>query len=307
MLEDYQRIEKLGEGTYGVVYKCKHRRTGAFSALKKIRIENEDEGIPPTALREISILKELSRHPNIVGLQDVIMQEGKLYLVFDFLSMDLKKYIDSYGHGKHLDMTTVKSLTYQLLRGMLFCHQRRILHRDLKPQNLLIDQQGILKIADFGLARAFGVPVRAYTHEVVTLWYRAPEVLLGSQRYSCPVDMWSVACIMSELVTKKPLFQGDSEIDQIFRIFRVMKTPTEELWPGVSELPDYKSTFPKWNDFSLEQHVQRLATDEDGMDLLKQMLVYCPSLRISAKAALVHPFFADFDKEGLPQFDADTV
>jgi len=120
MTEDYVRVEKLGEGTYGVVYKCRHKRTGEYSALKKIRIENEDEGVPPTALREISILKELSVHPNIVGLKDVIMQEGKLYLVFDFLSMDLKKYIDSYGAGKQLEMTTVKSLTYQLLRGMLF-------------------------------------------------------------------------------------------------------------------------------------------------------------------------------------------
>lgn len=148
------------------------------------------------------------------------MQEGKLYLVFDYLSMDLKKYIDSYGQGKQLEMSTIKSLTYQLLRGMLFCHQRRVLHRDLKPQNLLIDGHGNLKIADFGLARAFGVPVRAYTHEVVTLWYRAPEVLLGCPRYSCPVDLWSVGCIMAELITKKPLFQGDSEIDQLFRIFR---------------------------------------------------------------------------------------
>jgi cyclin-dependent kinase 1 len=286
-----------------VVYKCKHRKTGEFAALKRIRIENEDEGVPPTALREISILKELSVHPNIVGLKDVILNDGKLFLVFDYLSMDLKKYIDSYGAGRHLEMTTIKSLTYQLLRGMLFCHQRRVLHRDLKPQNLLIDNNGNLKIADFGLARAFGVPVRAYTHEVVTLWYRAPEVLLGSPRYSCPVDIWSVGCIMAELVTKKPLFQGDSEIDQLFRIFRVMRTPNEDIWPGVSELPDFKASFPKWNECTVSKQVPRLSEEPHGIDFLTQTLEYSPSRRISAKAALLHPFFDNFDKSGLPAFD----
>lgn len=117
-------------------------------------------------------------------------------------------------------LTCLQSYTYQILEGTVFCHSRRVLHRDLKPQNLLIDQKGAIKLADFGLGRAFGIPVRAYTHEVVTLWYRAPEVLLGSQRYSCPVDVWSIACIFAEMVNKRPLFHGDSEIDQLFRIFR---------------------------------------------------------------------------------------
>ncbi len=116
--------------------------------------------------------------------------------------------------------TSSQSYTYQILQGLVFCHSRRVLHRDLKPQNLLIDQKGAIKLADFGLGRAFGIPVRAYTHEVVTLWYRAPEVLLGSQRYSCPVDVWSISCIFAEMVNKRPLFHGDSEIDQLFRIFR---------------------------------------------------------------------------------------
>merc|ERR1712042_358761 len=121
----------------------------------------------------------------------------------------------------------------QLLEGIAYCHKHRVLHRDLKPQNLLIDQHGAIKLADFGLARAFGVPVRVYTHEVVTLWYRAPEVLLGAARYSTPVDLWSIGTIFAELATKKPLFHGDSEIDQLFRIFRTLGTPNNDVWPDV--------------------------------------------------------------------------
>lgn len=205
-------------GTYGVVFRAKHKKTGQIVAMKKIRLENEDEGIPSTAIREISLLKEL-QHPNIVALQDVIMEEKRLYLIFEFLSYDLKKYLDKL-EKKYMDESQLKSFLYQILEAILFCHQRRILHRDLKPQNLLVQGDNVVKVADFGLGRAFGIPVRAYTHEVVTLWYRAPEVLLGAPRYSCPVDIWSVGCIFAEMATKKPLFQGDSEIDQLFRIFR---------------------------------------------------------------------------------------
>ncbi|CAG4941924.1 unnamed protein product [Colias eurytheme] len=149
------------------------------------------------------------------------------------------------------------------------------------PQNLLIDKTGIIKIADFGLGRTFSVPVRVYTLEVVTLWYRAPELMLGGQRYSCPIDMWSIGCIFSEMASKKPLFQGDSEIDQLLRIFRMLGTPTEEIWPGVSSLPDYKSTLSNWTTFNLHNHVQNL--DEVGMDLLQKMLEYDPCKRITAR------------------------
>merc|ERR1719423_609948 len=297
-MEDYLKIEKIGEGTYGVVYKGRHKSTGQIVAMKKIRLESEEEGVPSTAVREISLLKELN-HPNVVSLQDVIMQESRLYLIFEFLTMDLKKYLDTaIAPDEMMSGQLLKSYCYQLIQAILFCHQRRVLHRDLKPQNLLIDQQGAIKIADFGLARAFGIPVRVYTHEVVTLWYRAPEVLLGSPKYSCPVDIWSIGTIFAEMVNRRPLFQGDSEIDQLFRIFRVLRTPTEEIWPGVTKLPDFKASFPNWTAFSLKQSMKKL--EPAGMDLLEQMLIYDPAKRISAKKALLHPYFDDLDKTSLP-------
>jgi cyclin-dependent kinase 1 len=152
-LEDFHKIEKIGEGTYGVVFKGRNKKTNEIVAMKKIRLESEDEGVPSTAIREISLLKEL-QHPNIVSLKDVLMQEAKLYLIFEFLTMDLKKYMDTnVPKDGQMDAVLVKSYTYQLLQGLLFCHQRRVLHRDLKPQNLLIDKNGAIKIADFGLAR----------------------------------------------------------------------------------------------------------------------------------------------------------
>ncbi|KAF9358648.1 Cyclin-dependent kinase 3, partial [Mortierella sp. NVP85] len=208
-LEGYQKMEKIGEGTYGVVYKAYQSGTDKAVALKKIRLENADEGVPSTAIREISLLKEL-KHINVVQLLDIIHDETKLYLVFEFLELDLKKYVDrvhtTTGGGAGLPIHQVKELLFQLLQGVEFCHGRRILHRDLKPQNLLIDDKQTLKLADFGLARAFGIPLRTYTHEVVTLWYRAPEILLGSRHYSTAVDMWSVGCIFAEMVTRKALF-----------------------------------------------------------------------------------------------------
>ncbi|XP_064458013.1 cyclin-dependent kinase 1-like [Ornithodoros turicata] len=288
-MEDYTKVEKIGEGTYGVVYKGKDKRNGQIVALKKIRLESEDEGVPSTAIREISLLREL-RHPNIVCLQDVLMQENRLFLVFEFLSMDLKKYMDTIPKDQQMDKTLVKSYMKQILEAILFCHQRRVLHRDLKPQNLLIDQKGNIKVADFGLARAFGIPIRVYTHEVVTLWYRAPEVLLGSPRYSTPIDIWSIGCIFVEMSNKKPLFHGDSEIDQLFRIFRTLGTPTEESWPGVAKLPDYKPTFPSWKDNILGSMISNM--DSDAIDLLKKMLIYDPATRISARDTLEHPYFA---------------
>eukprot|EP00873_Tetraselmis_striata_P012628 jgi/Tetstr1/432892/TSEL_022241.t1 len=293
-MEKYEKLEKLGEGTYGVVYKARNRQTGHIIALKKIMLEQEDEGVPSTAIREISLLRELN-HQNVVRLEDVVHTEDRIFLVFEFLDMDLKKHMELQP-DLHKNQTIIKYYLYQMVSGIAYCHAHRILHRDLKPQNLLIDQrQNLLKLADFGLARAFGIPVRAYTHEVVTLWYRAPEILLGAKHYSTPVDIWSIGCIFAEMISSRPLFPGDCEIDQIFHIFRMLGTPNETTWPNVSELPDFKDNFPKWRPQSLASALPML--DPLGLDLLQRMLVYQPGQRITAFNALEHEYFAEFHDE----------
>lgn len=226
--------------------------------------------------------------PRFRRLLNVIHCDKGLYLVFEYLNQDLKKLLDQRCAGSTgLDPALVKSYLWQLLQGISHCHAHRVLHRDLKPQNLLIDARGNIKLADFGLARSISLPIRTYTHEVVTLWYRAPEILLGSPLYGPSVDIWSIGCIFVEMACGKALFPGDSEIDQLFRIFRTLGTPNETIWPGVSNLPDFKTSFPQWQ----PQELNSFITDPQGLDLLKQLLTYDPSQRVSAKKALNHPFF----------------
>jgi len=286
-MEQYEKLEKVGEGTYGIVYKAQDSE-GQIFALKTIRLEAEDEGIPSTAIREISLLKEL-QHPNIVRLCDVIHTERKLTLVFEFLDQDLKKLLDMCEAG--LDPATLRSFLYQLLRGITYCHQHRVLHRDLKPQNLLINREGFLKLADFGLARAFGIPVRSYTHEVVTLWYRAPDVLMGSRKYSTPVDIWSVGCIFAEMVNGRPLFPGNTDADQLQKIFKVLGTPNESTWPTIAELPDWKTDYTQYDPQPWTNVVGKL--EATGVDLMSKMLQYDPTARISGKLAMEVEFFRD--------------
>ncbi|XP_017118764.1 cyclin-dependent kinase 2 [Drosophila elegans] len=284
ILDNFQRAEKIGEGTYGIVYKARSNATGQDVALKKIRLEGETEGVPSTAIREISLLKNL-KHKNVVQLFDVVISGNNLYMIFEYLNMDLKKLMD-----KKKDVFTpqlIKSYMQQILDALGFCHTNRILHRDLKPQNLLVDTAGKIKLADFGLARAFNVPMRAYTHEVVTLWYRAPEILLGTKFYSTGVDIWSLGCIFSEMIMRRSLFPGDSEIDQLYRIFRTLSTPDETKWPGVTQLPDFKAKFPKWEATNMPQSI----TEHEAHELIMSMLCYDPNLRISAKDALQHAYF----------------
>jgi len=270
----------LGEGSYGKVYLAYDRKTGEKVALKKMSLEQDFNGIPVIAMREVAILKELSSHPNIVTLEDVLYNDNHLYLVFEWLDRDLRRYLDEVDHVNPL---LVRSYLFQTLQGIRACHAHRILHRDLKPQNLLIDSNGRLKLADFGLSRGYDFPVRdrVYSKEVVTLWYRAPELLLGNTSYSTPIDIWSIGCIFAELASKRPLFPGDSEIQQLHKIFSVLGTP-----PGIQF-----ETYPRRN---LAHVVPEL--DELGINLLEQMLDYNNQTRISAKDALQHPYFDAFKK-----------
>jgi len=289
ILSCYGMLEKIGEGTYGTVYRAMCLQTKTFVAIKKIRIVYEDDGVPSTALREISLLKGCD-HVNIIRLRDVHSSSRSLHLVFECLDMDLRVYLKRNGPLKDLQL---KSGIYQCFSGIEYCHGRRILHRDLKPQNVLVDVKAMrLVLADFGLARVFSVPLKVYTHEVVTLWYRAPEILLGQMKYGPPMDIWSLGCIMAEMATGQALFPGDSEIDTIFKIFKLLGTPTDETWPGVSTLREFTQRFPKWKDTGLAdiRRASLPSMGDDGIDLLAMCLKYNLVDRPSGKKALRHPF-----------------
>merc|ERR1719199_2439721 len=262
--------------------------------MKQMKLDSQEEGVPSTAIREIALLKELS-HANVVKLLDVFCKPNKLVLVFEFLENYLKKYMKALN-GR-LTPSTVKNFAFQLCRGVEFCHANRIIHRDLKPQNLLIDNRMRLKLADFGLARAFTLPVPKYTHEVVTVWYRPPEILLGATLYSVPVDLWSIGCVLGEMATGQPLFAGDSEIDTIFKIFQKLGTPTEAMWPGISDLPDFKPNFPRWPPRGWNQIRNTAAqVGSDGIDLLERLMCYDPRRRLSARQAIQHRYFRDAEQ-----------
>lgn len=293
MIGHYRREEKIGQGSYGVVFKAKNVQNGCYYALKRVALDGQEEGVPSTTIREISLLKELN-HENIVMLEDVIHIDKRLYLVFEYLNQDLKQFMD-HCRPEGIKPELIKSYLYQLLQGLAFCHSHRVLHRDVKPQNLLIDKRGQIKLADFGLARAFQIPERMYTHEVVTLWYRAPEILLGSCHYSTPVDIWSIGCIFAEMTSRNsyPPFTGISEVDQLFKIFQSLGTPTSLEWPGVNELRDFGDHFPKWPKRRPCTLLESTVFEGDplALDLLERMLVYCPTNRVTARVALMHPFF----------------
>ncbi|XP_032376271.1 cyclin-dependent kinase 16 isoform X5 [Etheostoma spectabile] len=299
-LETYIKLDKLGEGTYATVFKGRSKLTDNLVALKEIRLEHE-EGAPCTAIREVSLLKDL-KHANIVTLHDIIHTDKCLTLVFEYLEKDLKQYMDDCG--SIMSVHNVKIFLFQLLRGLAYCHRRKVLHRDLKPQNLLINEKGELKLADFGLARAKSVPTKTYSNEVVTLWYRPPDVLLGTTEYSTPIDMWGVGCIFYEMITGRPLFPGSTVEDELHLIFRILGTPTEETWPGITTSEEFKTyNFPQYHAEPLVNHAPRI--DNDGHNLLSMLLQFEAKRRVSAEDALRHSYFKCFGEQ--VQTLADTA
>eukprot|EP00917_Polyrhabdina_sp_WS-2016_P024947 GHVP01053806.1.p2 GENE.GHVP01053806.1~~GHVP01053806.1.p2 ORF type:complete len:389 (+),score=65.46 GHVP01053806.1:1321-2487(+) len=333
----FKKLSVVGEGTYGVVYKAVHQETGKLAALKKLRVDNEDEGIPGTALREISILREL-RHKNIVPLLGIHyelkkgkkpvqfqnkdstpLQDGNMYLEFEYCDLDLRKLMKTFPL-RRIPIPIVKKFSRQLLEALDYCHRKRVLHRDLKPSNILVkvsseksklpaannsqriltvpgEEDYDLMIADFGLARKFGaVRHKPLTREVVTLWYRPPEILLGLHSYSPAVDVWSVGCIIFELLYGRAIFNGDSEVDTLFKIFQLYGTPTKELASSLWNLPYVEEAWPRWqksgNRYSwMSEVIEEKAEEEEIKNLIDILLSYNPENRPTAGEALQHKWF----------------
>ncbi|KAN0134891.1 Protein kinase-like domain containing protein [Lactarius tabidus] len=289
----YERLNSIEEGSYGVVFRAREKQTGDIVALKKLKLDEEKHGFPITALREVNALMSC-RHDNVVGIREVVVGETltQVFIVMDFIEHDLKTLLTLMPSP--FLQSEIKTLMLQLLSAVSHCHSNWILHRDLKTSNLLMNNRGTIKVADFGLARRYGDPVGVggMTQLVVTLWYRAPEILLGAKIYSTAVDMWSVGCIFAELMLKEPLFQAKAEIELISMIFKLLGPPTNDSWPEYSTLPLAKSiTLPSPQPDQFRQKFPFLTVA--GIDLLSSLLTYDPERRISADEALQHPYFSE--------------
>ncbi|KAH9004276.1 Pkinase-domain-containing protein [Lactarius hatsudake] len=289
----YERLNSIEEGSYGVVFRAREKQTGDIVALKKLKLDEEKHGFPITALREINALMSC-RHDNVVGIREVVVGETltQVFIVMDFIEHDLKTLLTLMPSP--FLQSEIKTLMLQLLSAVSHCHSNWILHRDLKTSNLLMNNRGTIKVADFGLARRYGDPVGVggMTQLVVTLWYRAPEILLGAKTYSTAVDMWSVGCIFAELMLKEPLFQAKAEIELLSMIFKLLGSPTNDSWPEYSTLPLAKSiTLPSPQPHQFRQKFPFLTIA--GIDLLSSLLTYDPERRISADEALQHPYFSE--------------
>ncbi|KAL8622399.1 hypothetical protein ACOMHN_041727 [Nucella lapillus] len=304
----FSDLEIIGEGTYGQVYKAKDITKGIYVALKKVRLENEKEGFPITAVREIKILRQL-QHPNIVNLQEIVTDKqdaldfrkdkGSFYLVFEYMDHDLMGLLES-GLVEFRE-EHIASFMKQLLLGLQYCHQKNFLHRDIKCSNILLNNRGQIKLADLGLARYFNAEdkERLYTNKVITLWYRPPELLLGEERYGPAIDIWSLGCILGELFTREPIFRAKEEFAQLELISRTCGTPCPANWPDIIKLPLFHTFKPK------RQHRRRLREEFSfvprlALDLMDHMLDLDPSKRCTAQQGIDSPWLRDINPETIP-------
>ncbi|KAJ0409886.1 hypothetical protein P43SY_005780 [Pythium insidiosum] len=288
MMQQYDVIATVGNGAFGEVFKARHVVSGDVVAIKKLRVRDDGElrVLPAPLFQEIEALRQL-QHTNIVHLHDVFVDGSHVALVMEFLETDLFTILRR--RKMPFSDPEIRGLMRMLLQGVAYCHRRHILHRDLKPGNLLLDRRGELKLSDFGLATVYVGPARSYSHQVATRWYRAPELLLGARSYDGAVDMWAVGAIFAELLQLVPLFAGQSDLDQLYRIIQVLGHP-ENQWPGVAELPDYKKVeFPSYHPIPWREIVPDACNE--AVDLLSRLLVLDPSRRLTAEEALLHPYF----------------
>ncbi|KAG1690646.1 hypothetical protein DVH05_023356 [Phytophthora capsici] len=297
-IENYTIIDKVGSGTYGEVFKCQHKLTKDIVALKKLRPDVEKNGFPVTSIREMKILKYL-KHPNILELKEIVSssappKEGKrppLYFAFEYMEHDLSGLLN---HPRvKFTRTQIQCYMRQLLTGIAFMHRNKIIHRDIKASNLLLNNQGMLKVGDFGLSRFWNeVNAKAgrYTNKVVTLWYRPPELLMGSTSYDFSVDVWSIGCIFAELLLGKPILQGKTEIEQLQLIFGLCGMPTEETWPGFFKLPGADS-FQMDDKYVCPLRDRFKNFPPHAVDLLEKLLQLDPAKRVTAAEAMDHDYF----------------
>ncbi|CVK89793.1 probable cyclin-dependent ser/thr protein kinase KIN28 [Fusarium fujikuroi] len=289
----YVKGKKLGEGTYAVVF-LGHLRSKPTTlvAIKKIKVQKEyDEGMAPDAVRELKHLQELS-HPNIISLLSVFSSKDQnLNLVLEYLPRgDLEMLIrdtESVRYGA----ADIKTWMGMLTRAVWFCHENFVLHRDIKPNNLLIADDGEVKLADFGLARSFADPHQLMSSRVITRWYRPPELLFDAKHYSGAVDVWSVGTVFAELIMRAPYLPGNTDLDQVRLVCELVGTPTDDNWPGVTKLPGY--AVPGQHPVrGKDWYEMRFGTvGSDGVDLLMKTLILDPKKRITARGMLEHPWW----------------